>query len=129
MPGGTLAARLGEPIAPRTAARSAAAIAHAVHHIHGSGPLPLDLKPSNILLDGDAGGGWDRIVPRVTDFEIASAAEPSATDTGRTAPGGTPSYMAPEQISRPRIAMTSDSPISAGCRLPWSRTNRLAQAT
>lgn len=111
VPGGTLADRLAGPIAPRAAARIAGTIARAVHHIHRSGLLHLDLKPSNILLDGDAAAGWDGLIPRVTDFGIARAADPAATDTGGACPGGTPSYMAPEQITRPRREMTAQADI------------------
>ena len=52
-----------------------------------AGQLHLDLKPSNILLDGDAGAGWEAIVPKVSDFGIARTAEPGATDTGGAGPG------------------------------------------
>ena len=111
VPGGTLADRLSEPMAARTAARIAEIIAGAVHHIHRSGLLHLDLKPSNILLDADAAGGSEGLVPKVTDFGIARTAEASATDTGNAGPGGTPSYMAPEQINRPRAELTAAADI------------------
>ena len=86
-------------------------IARAVHHIHRSGLLHLDLKPSNILLDGDGGAGWDGLVPKVTDFGIARAVDAAATDTGGAVLGGTPSYMAPEQITSPRKDMTAAADI------------------
>ncbi len=111
VPGGTLGHRLTEPLLPRTAARMAEMIARAVHHIHRSGLLHLDLKPSNILLDGDGGAGWDGLVPKVTDFGIARAVDAAATDTGGALLGGTPSYMAPEQVTSPRIDMTAAADI------------------
>ena len=86
-------------------------IARAVHHIHQSGQLHLDLKPSNILLDGDAGAAWNAMIPKVSDFGIARSAEPGTTDTGPAGPGGTPSYMAPEQISKPRKEMSAAADI------------------
>jgi tetratricopeptide (TPR) repeat protein len=111
VPAGTLADRLTEPLAPRTAASLAETIARAVQHIHRSGLLHLDLKPSNILLDGDAAAGWGGLVPKVSDFGIAREIDSAATDTGGAGPGGTPSYMAPEQITRPRGDMTAQADI------------------
>ena len=111
VPGGTLADRITERLAPRAAARIAEIIARAVSHIHCSGLLHLDLKPSNILLDGDAAKGWEAVNPKVSDFGIARSVEPGATDTGSAGPGGTPSYMAPEQITKPRKEMTAQADI------------------
>jgi tetratricopeptide (TPR) repeat protein len=102
IPGGTLADQLRKPLAPPDAARLIETIACAVHHIHLNGQLHLDLKPSNILLDGDVSAGWEAVIPKVSDFGIARSAEASATETGGIGPGGTPSYMAPEQIIRSR---------------------------
>ena len=93
------------------AARLMETIARAVHHIHQSGLLHLDLKPSNILLDGDAGArmGGDR--PQGLRFRHRPDGRAGATDTGGAGPGGTPSYMAPEQITRPRKDMTAQADI------------------
>jgi Protein kinase domain len=110
---GTLAARLVQPLPPRTAARFVELVARAVHHIHQSGLLHLDLKPSNILLDGEPGANLDAVVPKVADFGIARRVEPSAGDTYGAGAGGTPGYMAPEQISRPRSEMTATADIHA----------------
>jgi tetratricopeptide (TPR) repeat protein len=107
IPGGTLADRLETPLPPPNAARWMETIARAVHHIHRCGQLHLDLKPSNILLDGDAGGGWEGVTPKVSDFGIARPVEAGATETGGPGLGGTPSYMAPEQITRARKDVTA----------------------
>jgi eukaryotic-like serine/threonine-protein kinase len=104
--GGTLADRLSAPLPPATAARLMETIARAVHHIHRHGQLHLDLKPSNILLDGEAGVGWETAIPKVSDFGIARMADAGATDTGGAGAGGSPPYMAPEQIVRPRYEMS-----------------------
>jgi serine/threonine protein kinase len=109
--GGTLADRLAGPIAARSAARIVETVARAVHHIHASGLLHLDLKPSNILLDGEAQAELDALVPKVSDFGIARSVEAAVTDTGGAGAGGTPSYMAPEQISRSRGDMTAAADI------------------
>jgi hypothetical protein len=106
IPGGTLADRLATPLAPALAAGLIETIARAVDHIHTCGQLHLDLKPSNILLDGDVDSGWEGVITKVSDFGISRLAEQEATETGGIGPGGTPSYMAPEQISRPRNEMT-----------------------
>jgi serine/threonine protein kinase len=111
LPGGTLADRLSGPLAPMIAARLIETIARAVHHIHRHGQLHLDLKPSNILLDGEAGTEWEVIIPKVSDFGIARTAEPGATDTGGVGAGGSPPYMAPEQITKPRQDMSPSADI------------------
>ena len=86
-------------------------IARAVHHIHLCGQLHLDLKPSNILLDGDAGAAWDAVTPKVADFGIARTVGSGTTDTGAAGPGGTPSYMAPEQIAGARKDLSAAADI------------------
>jgi tetratricopeptide (TPR) repeat protein len=98
--GGTLKHRLTEPLAPRDAARLTGIIARAVGYFHTRGVLHLDLKPSNILLDGDPGASWEIDSPKISDFGIARLeGEPGATETGANGPKGTPSYMAPEQVA------------------------------
>ena len=113
IPGGTLADRLSGPLAPTAAARLLETIARAVHHVHRHGQLHLDLKPSNILLDGDPGAGWEAVVPKVSDFGIARAADAGMTDSGGIGAGGSPPYMAPEQIVRPRNEMSPAADIHA----------------
>jgi eukaryotic-like serine/threonine-protein kinase len=89
-------ARLGVRERVRLIARVCDAIAHG----HARGILHRDLKPGNILVDGDGR-------PRVIDFGIAKVLDGSADRTldGRadaaTAAGvwiGTPAYMSPEQF-------------------------------
>jgi tetratricopeptide (TPR) repeat protein len=98
--GGTLKDRLAEPLPPRDAARLAETIARAVGYFHSRGLSHLDLKPSNILLDGEPGAPWEFVSPKISDFGIARIeGEPGATETGANGPKGTPSYMAPEQVA------------------------------
>jgi serine/threonine protein kinase len=110
IPGGTLKERLAASVSPPVAAGLAETIARAVGSIHGSGLLHLDLKPSNILLDGEVGDSWSRVVPRVSDFGLALFDDPDASITSLAGPRGTPSYMAPEQVigSSGRIGPAAD---------------------
>ncbi len=101
IPGGTLKNRLTGPIPPRDAARLVETVARAVQQIHCSGLYHLDLKPSNILLDGDEDASWASVVPKVSDFGIARLAADEGTTGSRINTGqfaGTPAYMSPEQV-------------------------------
>jgi eukaryotic-like serine/threonine-protein kinase len=102
-PGGTLKDRLTEPLPPREAARLTETIASTVGYFHTRGLVHLDLKPSNILLDGEPGAPWETVSPKISDFGIARLeGEPGTTETGAHGPKGTPSYMAPEQVAAVR---------------------------
>jgi WD40 repeat protein/serine/threonine protein kinase len=119
--GGTLAQALArgarsDPSGQRQrwAAGLVVKMARAVHHAHQRGILHRDLKPSNILLDAQG-------QPHVADFGLARSMRPAlpparlpgavektaARDLTRTGMiVGTPSYMAPEQASGSKEALT-----------------------
>lgn len=80
------------PIPAVQSARIVSKIAEAVHYAHEQGVLHRDLKPSNILIDANEN-------PVVTDFGLAKR---MWVESDLTVPGqvmGTPSFMAPEQVS------------------------------
>ncbi len=90
--GGTLGERLRArgPMAPAAMIRILHEVAQALGYAHGRGVIHRDVKPDNILLEGDGGRAL------VSDFGIASRADdPSAAGE---AVMGTAQFMSPEQM-------------------------------
>ncbi len=92
MTGGSLMGRLDAlgPLPPRMAVEVVSALMAALQYAHERGVIHRDVKPHNLLVDGDG-------VPKLTDFGIARLL---TSDHGLTRTGaaiGTPAYMAPEQ--------------------------------
>ena len=44
----------------------------------------LDIKPSNILLDGQPDGPWDQVTPMIADFGIARAGDDTGAEGDRS---------------------------------------------
>jgi len=87
------------PLGPAHAARIGLDILTALRAAHAAGVLHLDVKPANIMIDGD------RAV--LTDFGIARDLGPgAATTTGLLI--GSPSYIAPERARGGRPGPAAD---------------------
>ena len=80
----------GQQPTVRQAAEICATIADALQHAHDRGVIHRDLKPGNILIDGNS-------EPHLMDFGLArrEAGEVTVTLEGQVL--GTPAYMSPEQ--------------------------------
>ncbi len=81
--------QLESSLPPRDVARIGLAIARGLHAAHETGVIHRDIKPGNIMLDGDT--------PFVLDFGLARGAS-DLTLTRRGTVPGTLLYMSPEQL-------------------------------
>lgn len=80
------------PLPPGRGTQLVKTLAEAVHYAHQRGTLHRDLKPQNVLIDGEG-------QPHITDFGLAKQME---RDSGLTQTGavmGSPAYMPPEQAA------------------------------
>src|SRR3954454_6293719 len=116
--GGDLAARLRGTagLAPGVALALLSQVAAALDAAHGRGVVHRDVKPANVLLEGDH--AW------LTDF---GAGKDLADRDTRTAPGhwvGTVDYVAPELLDGETATPRSDV-YSLGCVLFESLTGRV----
>ena len=104
MPGGDLKARIRgcpEGMAPAEARSVAVPVVRALDYAHRQGFVHRDVKPENILFDGEG-------TPQLTDFGIARA---MAEGTRMTATGmsiGSLHYMSPEQARGLQVDGRSD---------------------
>ena len=108
--GGSLALRLrvAGPLGLDDAVELAAQLGRGLDALHGKGVLHRDVKPSNVLLDGEG-------TAALSDFGLAR----SADSTRLTADGqllGTPHYLAPELIEGSEASRQSDI-YALGCVL------------
>ena len=108
--GGSLSARLRAvgPFGVRDTADLAAQLGRGLDALHERGILHRDVKPSNVLLDGDGGAA-------LTDFGLARAPDSTRlTREGQLL--GTPHYLAPELIGGREATRASDL-YALGCLL------------
>src|SRR5439155_22671516 len=89
------------PLPAVKAAQYVKAIADAIHYAHQRQILHCDLKPANILLDGE-GKAY------VTDFGLAKRMGENARYSPSSAVGGSPGYMAPEQVTQDELTTGTD---------------------
>ena len=87
-------------LAPHEAARILRDTAYALAYAHAQGVIHRDIKPDNILLDGDGGPAM------VTDFGIARLTDAPDARQGRVV--GTPEYISPEQAGGDLVDARSD---------------------
>jgi serine/threonine-protein kinase len=87
----------------------AAHVLRGLCHVHDGGVVHRDLKPENVFL---ARVGQDRDFAKILDFGLAklvgaaAAGQPQLTRAGFAV--GTPTYMAPEIMTRPEIDARAD---------------------
>jgi serine/threonine-protein kinase len=102
MAGGSLARRLKDgPLAPRDAVAILGAVARALDHAHDGGVVHRDVKPANVLLDGE-GRAY------LADFGLAKVLGSTSVATATGLVHGTPSYMAPEQALGAKVDRAAD---------------------
>ena len=88
------------PLQPRTAVRLICQVLTGLGHAHEQGFVHRDIKPANILLHTVGG----KRVAKLADFGLARAFESSRMSglTMQGEVGGTPAFMAPEQVTHYR---------------------------
>jgi serine/threonine protein kinase len=95
----------------------AVGVATALTAIHGAGVIHRDLKPRNVLF---ALGG-----PKVIDFGIARAMEPTSQHTRTDQMVGTVAYMAPERFDgRNRVTGAASDIFAWGAVVTYAATGR-----
>ncbi|MEA2177492.1 MAG: eukaryotic-like serine/threonine-protein kinase [Solirubrobacteraceae bacterium] len=99
--GGTVAARMQQPVARDTALRWLRETAAALDCAHGHGIVHRDVKPANLLLDDT-----DRLA--VADFGIAHVADATRQLTAVGMVVGTAAYLSPEQALGEPTTSASD---------------------
>jgi eukaryotic-like serine/threonine-protein kinase len=101
------------PLLENDARLACAQLAGALEAVHQVGIIHRDLKPGNVMLMSDG--------VKLLDFGIAQASSDTDARTGLVI--GTPSCMAPEQLTG-RGALPASDVYALGCILYWCITGR-----
>ena len=101
------------PLIENDARLACAQLAGALEAVHQVGIIHRDLKPGNVMLMSDG--------VKLLDFGIAQASSDTDARTGLVI--GTPSCMAPEQLTG-RGALPASDVYALGCILYWCITGR-----
>jgi hypothetical protein len=86
---------------PAEAALIVRRVADALAYAHSKGVIHCDIKPANIFMVG-------RVQPKVLDFGIARITGGADAPAGQALAGGSPFYMAPEQLRGEAIDLRCD---------------------
>jgi len=102
IPGGTLESRLNDgPLSETELRRLVDQIGSALRLAHQRGVIHRDIKPGNILIDGE--GNY-----LLTDFGIAFGADTGDDNAAAALSTGSPSYASPEQLRREHLDERTD---------------------
>ncbi len=103
------------PLDVRTAARIMCQVLSGLGHAHENGFVHRDIKPANILIHEEGG----KKSAKLADFGLARAFEASGLSglTMQGEVGGTPYFMAPEQVTHYREVKPSADQYSAAATL------------
>lgn len=103
------------PLPVHVAVRMTYQLLNGLGHAHAAGYVHRDIKPSNVLV----GGGKGKRVVKIADFGLARAYDAAQLSrlTMQGEVGGTPAYMAPEQVSHYRDVRPAADQYSAAATL------------
>ncbi len=103
LPGGSLAERLSKegPFRPDQVEEVALHTLEALCYLHAHDIVHRDVKPSNLLLDGEGS-------LRLADLGVAKSLAPPDGATQTSLTPGSPAYMSPEQLQNGEVGPPSD---------------------